>query len=95
MAETIDILKQLKIKNNKRNKENFLRSLLKCSKLRGKKVLVWEFQGVAAKVWASLLTSQRPRFLMNLEVKPSGMGVLAPSLLAVEMRLSPSLTMYL
>ena len=69
--------------------------LRKCSTLRGKKVLVWEFQRLAAKVWANLLTSQRPRFLMNLEVKPSGMGVLAPSLLALEMRLSPLLTVYL
>ena len=32
---------------------------------------------------------------MNLKVKPSGTGVLAPSLLALEMRLSPLLTVYL
>ena len=47
-----------------------------------KKVLVWGFQGLAVKVWASFLTPLSPRFLINLEVKH-------PSLAVLEMRLSP------
>lgn len=98
VAETINILKQLKIKynKNKRNKEKLLQEAAFLSVLHSEERSPGlGISRVAAKVWVQVFNISEAQFPHELGGQAFWHRGAGSSLFAFEMRLSPSLTMYL